>query len=94
MFKKKECGPTACYHGHKCGKETADDPIDHPSHYCQGKIQCWDYLDDAFPTDPHLWIAGKYLHRSRYSGEELDDLYKAKKFIERKIQKLEAQKTK
>nr|DAX41595.1 MAG TPA: nucelotide kinase [Caudoviricetes sp.] len=51
-------------------------------------VEAWDVLDAAFPQDPLLWNAGKYLLRQgRKGGEEkrLEDLRKARQYLDRQI---------
>ena len=55
-------------------------------------VEAWDVLDAAFPSNPHLWNCGKYLLRQgRKGGEEkrLEDLRKARQYLERAIESLE-----
>lgn len=57
-----------------------------------GNVEAWDVLDAAFPSNPHLWNAGKYLLRQgRKGGEEkrLEDLRKARQYLERAIEAIE-----
>ena len=54
-------------------------------------VESWDVLDAAFPSDPLLWNCGKYLLRQgRKGGEEkrLEDLRKARQYLDRKIAQL------
>ena len=54
-------------------------------------VESWDVLDAAFPSDPLLWNAGKYLLRQgRKGGEEkrLEDLRKARAYLDRQIARL------
>lgn len=54
-------------------------------------VESWDVLDAAFPSDPLLWNAGKYLLRQgRKGGEEkrLEDLRKARQYLDRQIAQL------
>lgn len=54
-------------------------------------VEAWDVLDAAFPSDPLLWNCGKYLLRQgRKGGEEkrLEDLRKARQYLDRKIAQL------
>lgn len=58
-----------------------------------GNVEAWDVLDAAFPSNPHLWNCGKYLLRQgRKGGEEkrLEDLRKARQYLDRAIEALEA----
>lgn len=55
-------------------------------------VEAWDVLDAAFPDNPHLWTCGKYLLRQgRKGGEEkrLEDLRKARQYLDRAIAHLE-----
>lgn len=55
-------------------------------------VESWDVLDAAFPSDPLLWNCGKYLLRQgRKGGEEkrLEDLRKARQYLDRQIAQLE-----
>ncbi len=55
-------------------------------------VEAWDVLDAAFPSDPLLWNCGKYLLRQgRKGGEEkrLEDLRKARQYLDRQISRLE-----
>lgn len=55
-------------------------------------VESWDVLDAAFPFDPLLWNCGKYLLRQgRKGGEEkrLEDLRKARQYLDRQISRLE-----
>lgn len=54
-------------------------------------VESWDVLDAAFPSDPLLWNCGKYLLRQgRKGGEEkrLEDLRKARQYLDRRISQL------
>lgn len=56
-------------------------------------VEAWDVLDAAFPSNPHLWNCGKYLLRlGRKGGKEkrLEDLRKARQYLDRAIAQLEA----
>ena len=78
--------------------------VESPSHYTwlgqslaalglsdAANVESWDVLDAAFPSDPLLWNCGKYLLRQgRKGGEEkrLEDLRKARQYLDRKIAQL------
>ena len=79
--------------------------VEAPSHYTwlgqslaalglsdAANTESWDVLDAAFPSDPLLWNCGKYLLRQgRKGGEEkrLEDLRKARQYLDRRIAMLE-----
>lgn len=81
------------------------DAVEAPSHYTwlgraladlglsdAANVEAWDVLDAAFPDDPHLWNCGKYLLRQgRKGGEDkrLEDLRKARQYLDRTIARLE-----
>lgn len=55
-------------------------------------VEAWDVLDAAFPSNPHLWNCGKYLLRQGRKGGEgkrLEDLRKARQYLDRAIEALE-----
>lgn len=63
--------------------------IEHPKHYNATKYEVWDVLDAWFPTNPTLWNVGKYLARADRKGG-VEDLKKAKVYLEREIERREA----
>jgi len=82
--------------GHKMSTFARDEMpesslVDHPPHYTQGKFEVIEVLEDWFLKDPLLWQVGKYIARSPHKGTELQDLEKAKWYLERKIAKLKEQ---
>lgn len=55
-------------------------------------VESWDVLDAAFPSDPLLWNCGKYLLRQGRKGgaeKRLEDLRKARQYLDRQISRLE-----
>jgi hypothetical protein len=61
------------------------DPVNHPSHYTFGRFEVIEVLEDWFPSDPLLWQVGKYLARAGRKGPALEDLRKARFYLERRI---------
>lgn len=64
------------------------DAVNHPSHYNAGKIEVIDVIED--------WKLGfaegnavKYIARAKHKGRELEDLSKARWYLDRRIQELE-----
>lgn len=54
-------------------------------------VESWDVLDAAFSQDPLLWNCGKYLLRQGRKGGEgkrLEDLRKARQYLDRQIARL------
>jgi len=86
-------------------EELVDEAVEQPPHYTwlgqaladlglsdAANIEAWDVLDAAFPGDPHLWNCGKYLLRQGRKGGEgkrLEDLRKARQYLDRAIERLE-----
>lgn len=65
------------------------DNVNHPSHYTFGNYEVIDVLMDWFPDDPLAWQVGKYISRYKHKGKPLEDLRKAKFYLERLIETLE-----
>lgn len=71
------------------GEKKTDDPVNHPSHYTDGKIEVIDYIEDK-QLGYHLGNAVKYISRAgkKNADKTVEDLQKAIWYINRKIQKL------
>lgn len=71
------------------GETKTDDPVNHPSHYTDGKIEVIDYIEDK-QLGYHLGNAVKYISRAgkKNPDKTVEDLQKAIWYINRKIQKL------
>jgi len=71
----------------------ASDAVNNPDHYNNGKVECIDYLKDNLPWEAYTgYLEGnckKYLHRFRYKKKPLEDLKKARWYLERLISELE-----
>ena len=69
------------------------DAVDNPSHYNAGEIECIDYLKDNLSWEGYTgYLEGnckKYLHRWRHKKKPLEDLLKARWYLERLISELE-----
>jgi|APGre2960657373_1045057.scaffolds.fasta_scaffold01840_5 hypothetical protein len=64
--------------------------VNHPSHYNQGKIEVIDYIEDlGMGEDFCAGNAIKYISRYKYKENPLEDLKKARWYIDRIIQKHE-----
>lgn len=64
------------------------DLVNRPSHYNTGKIRVIDYLLDKFEDDALLFTVVKYISRAKYKGDELQDLQKAKWYLDLKIERV------
>lgn len=68
----------------------SDDPVDHPSHYTQGKFESIEVIEDQGHGRGFCYgNALKYLHRAPHKGREVEDLRKARWYVERLIMQLE-----
>ena len=68
-----------------------NDPVNHPSHYCQGGIECIDALTAMIqpykdPNDASLsWQIVKYIWRHPFKDAPVQDLKKARVYLDRLI---------
>lgn len=58
--------------------------IDHPAHYNKGKIEVIDFIEDQ-QLPYHLGNVVKYVARAGYKGDKLEDLKKARWYLDRYI---------
>ena len=65
-----------------------NDPINHPAHYNSGKYEVIDVIED-WNLGFHLGNVVKYVARAGKKNDELEDLKKARWYLDRKISKLE-----
>lgn len=68
----------------------APDPVSHPAHYTQGKVECIDAIEAATTSleGPAAFLAGtaiKYLWRWHHKRKPLEDLRKARWYLDRLI---------
>ena len=70
-----------------------NDAVKHPSHYTDGNIEVIDFIEDK-KLNYHRGNAVKYICRAgkKDPAKEVEDLQKAIWYINREIQRLEAQK--
>lgn len=70
-----------------------NDAVNHPSHYTDGNIEVIDFIEDK-RLNYHRGNAVKYICRAgkKDPAKEVEDLQKAAWYINREIQRLEAQK--
>lgn len=67
--------------------------VSHPKHYNQGKIEVIEFIEDK-KLNFHRGNAVKYIARAglKDAAKEIEDLEKAKWYIEREIERLKAEK--
>ena len=62
--------------------------VDHPSHYNKGKIEAIDIIED-WSLNFSLGCVIKYVLRAPFKGTALEDLEKARWYIEREIKRVQ-----
>lgn len=67
---------------------TKNDNVNHPSHYTQGKIEVIDYIEDK-KLGYHLGNVVKYVSRAGHKNNKLEDLKKARWYLDREIKNME-----
>ena len=74
-------------------KKTEDDPVNHPSHYTFGDIECLDAMEACMSEEEFKgFLKGscfKYLWRYSMKGTPLQDLEKCSFFLDKLIDKIE-----
>jgi len=65
-------------------KDKSNEMVDHPSHYNQGKYEVIDVIED-WGLGFHDGNALKYIGRFRHKGKSIEDLKKAKWYLDRLI---------
>lgn len=68
---------------------TEHDPVNHPSHYTTGKIECIDFIEDK-QLGFHLGNTVKYIVRAgkKDPAKTIEDLEKAAWYLNREIERL------
>lgn len=64
------------------------DPVNHPEHYTHGGIEVIDAIE-AWKLGFHLGNVVKYVARAEHKGKPLEDLRKARWYLDRAIQNIE-----
>jgi hypothetical protein len=65
------------------------DSINHPSHYTRGPVEVIDIIE-GFGLGFHLGNVVKYVLRTDHKGDGLEDLKKARWYLDREITNREA----
>lgn len=66
-----------------------NDVVNNPDHYTSGGIECIDYIE-AKGLGFHLGNAVKYISRAGRKGDAVEDLRKARWYLDREIARREA----
>ena len=78
------------------GKEDNKDYVNHPNHYTNSKVECIEALEamtENFPNvvDAELsWQVVRYMWRHPFKFKPLEDLKKARWYLDRLIEKVES----
>ena len=68
------------------------DPVNKPPHYNMGEIECIDYIKQVLGVDGFIaYCHGnmiKYQHRYRYKNKPVEDMDKARWYLEKMIETL------
>lgn len=85
------CGSEMPEGGQVCSRCLAQDPVTHPTHYCQGGIEVLDAIE-AWQLPYHLGNVVKYVARAGKKSEDtfLQDLRKARFYLDRFIERASA----
>lgn len=67
-----------------------EDAVNHPRHYTFGKFEVIDVIED-WGLPYHLGNVVKYVARHEHKGSPLEDLRKARFYLDRYIQLLESE---
>lgn len=82
-------------HCHGLPLEQQYDPVERPAHYVQGPMEVIDIIEQyGFCSDFRLGNCAKYLFRHNLKGTALQDLKKARWYLDRYINSLEKVETK
>lgn len=68
--------------------EDSDKNINHPDHYTVGGIEVYDFIE-SWKLDFAIGNVVKYLSRSPYKGKKLEDLKKARWYLNKAIEREE-----
>lgn len=71
------------------GDDGQQDNVEHPAHYTTGKIEVINFIEDH-GFGYHLGQVIKYVSRAKHKGNYLQDLKKAKWYLEREIAREES----
>jgi hypothetical protein len=73
--------------------EPSEDQVNSPSHYNTGSIEAWDYIKDNLGDEAFVAYCDgtvkKYMHRWKYKEKPLEDLKKARAYLNKMIETLE-----
>lgn len=76
-----------CWDQEYIGELDADDAVEHPSHYNAHNIEVIDFIQD-WELNFCLGNVIKYVCRSPYKGTQIEDLKKAREYLDFEIKRL------
>ena len=75
-------------------RQGTQDQVNHPAHYTQGGIECWDAMQACMSEQEFTgYLRGcaiKYLWRCNDKGSCAQDLQKARAYVDKLIEAIEA----
>lgn len=95
---KKPMAQVNAFMNQDADEKPAENFVDHPTHYCQGSIECIDALNAMVEgwSDPVsavlAWQAVKYIWRHPFKGKPVEDIKKAKFYLEQLVNQYEREK--
>ena len=72
----------------KMSMKKKHDPVSRPAHYNNGKVECIEYIKQQLGKEFPSYLEGsaiKYIHRHRMKDANIQDLQKAKWYIDKLI---------
>ena len=81
---------TSRFYDNRSPKEVpyVPDPINQPDHYRVGEVEAIDYIAQQLGSGVKDYLLGnlhKYIHRHRFKGQPVEDLRKARWYLDRLI---------
>ncbi len=71
--------------GGRTATHSPSDPVNHPSHYTQGEVECYEAIKACSTPEAYQgWLRGnimKYLWRYKHKGNSTQNLNKAQWFL-------------
>ena len=67
----------------------SEDVVNHPAHYNTGGVECIEYIQQQLGPEFRSYLLGnliKYIHRHQYKGKPVEDLRKARWYLDKLIQ--------
>ena len=88
MYKKKQIRLNGVEDYLATNTKIKHDPVSAPRHYNNGKVECIEYIKQQLGSEFPSYLEGsaiKYIHRHRMKNANIQDLQKAKWYIDKLI---------